>query len=312
MGDHTIAAPCTKAVARAFSAYMQAVRDGWETESFADALALEESRREDNWAPRWSYRQCGFYHRQLVPYFERFPRSQIRIYFFDELIDGPVQIAQEIYAFLGVDENFEPETKARYNVSGVSRNKSIQALLSKPNPLLRGAVRAVLPTHLRQRTTSRLKQLNLQKIIGAMKSGTTSAYQYLRQHPAIYMPQNKEPKFFAWDGSEGPAFIGPGDEQGVDSTIFQLEAYQALFADVTSETAIGEASTAYLFFADNTAERIWRRIPEAKLIAFLRHPVERAYSAYMHLVRDGRETAGDFAAGLSLEAQRRRDNWAPL
>ena len=87
--------------------------------------------------------------------------------------------------------------------------------------------------------------------------------------------------------------------------------YEALFDPVTVETAIGEASNNYIY-NPWVAECIRRAIPDVRLIAVLRNPIERAFSAYMHVVRDGRETASDFREGLALEAQRIRDNWQPM
>lgn len=147
-------------------------------------------------------------------------------------------------------------------------------------------------------------------IIGAMKSGTTSLYEYLREHPEIYCSVTKEPWFFAWEGQQ-PSHNGPGDDRSDRATITRLEDYRALFAGVTTETAIGEASTHYLFYPW-VPQRIRYHIPHAKLIVLLRNPVDRAYSAFMHLVRDDRETVGDFCEALALEEQRARDNWEPI
>ncbi|NET04130.1 MAG: sulfotransferase domain-containing protein [Symploca sp. SIO2B6] len=104
-------------------------------------------------------------------------------------------------------------------------------------------------------------------IIGAMKSGTTTLYDSLNAHPQIYMSRLKEPHFFSYDGKE-------------NYPITNLEDYQALFQGVSNETAIGEASTTYLFNS-KAVERIKHYIPQVKLIAILRDPAERAYSLYL-------------------------------
>ena len=64
-------------------------------------------------------------------------------------------------------------------------------------------------------------------------------------------------------------------------------------------------------YAPQAAERIRHYIPNAKLIAVLRDPVDRAYSAYRHLVRDGRETLS-FEEGLAAEPSRTAANWHPI
>ena len=48
-------------------------------------------------------------------------------------------------------------------------------------------------------------------IIGAAKSGTTSLYYYLKQHPQVFMSSNKEPNFFVFKDLELPSFSGPVD-----------------------------------------------------------------------------------------------------
>ena len=150
-------------------------------------------------------------------------------------------------------------------------------------------------------------------VIGAGKSGTTSLYHYLRQHPQIFMSPTKEPKFFALEGV-GIYFRGPGDQEVMTQTadnrsVTEIGAYERLFDGVRGEKAIGEASPIYLHSPQAPA-RIRHHIPDAKLVAVLRNPVERAYSAYLHQVRDGREWLG-FREALRAEEGRIRDGWAP-
>ena len=145
-------------------------------------------------------------------------------------------------------------------------------------------------------------------IIGAGKSGTTSLYHYLRQHPQIFMSAIKEPKFFALEG-DNLDFRGPGDRQVLlKDTIVRREDYLQLFNGADGAKAIGEASTIYMNEGD-TAEKIAESIPDVRIIAILRHPADRAFSAYMHLRRDGRETIRDFSQALALEPERIRQGY---
>lgn len=145
-------------------------------------------------------------------------------------------------------------------------------------------------------------------IIGTGKAGTTSLYHLLRQHPQIFMSPVKEPNFFAFEG-ERPGFRGPGDDRTVNrESIVRLEDYCRLFAGARSETALGEASTRYLE-VPGTAARIRAHVPEARLIAILRNPVERAFASYLHHRRDGREPCASFAEALRLEDRRTREQW---
>jgi hypothetical protein len=147
-------------------------------------------------------------------------------------------------------------------------------------------------------------------IIGAAKSGTTSLYHYLRQHPQIYMSPVKEPKFFALAGEKFD-YRGPGDQEDMQHhSITNIETYHALFEKAFNQSAIGEASTLYLY-SPKAAAQIRRYIPEAKLIAILRHPVDRAYSNFLYMVRRGNERLRDFTLALQEEEARIRAGWMP-
>jgi len=144
-------------------------------------------------------------------------------------------------------------------------------------------------------------------IIGAGSSGTTSLYHYLKQHPDIFMSPIKEPRFFYLEG-EQLNFRGPGDQQIIRSSVTNPEDYQKLFEGVTNETATGEASPIYLNSA-RASERIRHYLPEAKLIAILRNPVDRAYTNFLNKVQQGREPFTDFREALQEEEKRIRANW---
>lgn len=132
-------------------------------------------------------------------------------------------------------------------------------------------------------------------IIGAQKSGTTSLYEYLRQHPQVYMSPIKEPHFFTYEGAHPPS-------PGIVTNWF---AYQALFSGAKEHhIAVGEASPSYLH-AEYAPERIARYLPEVRLIAILRHPAERAFANWVHNVEQGREQL-DFREALAAEEDRIR------
>ncbi len=78
-------------------------------------------------------------------------------------------------------------------------------------------------------------------IIGAAKSGTNAMYNYLRQHPQIFMSPVKEPRFFAFEG-ETPHFSGPQGARFSSDIVTTIDDYLKLFMAVTNQIAIGEAS----------------------------------------------------------------------
>jgi hypothetical protein len=148
-------------------------------------------------------------------------------------------------------------------------------------------------------------------VIGAQKAGTTSLYHYLTQHPQIYMSPVKEPCFFNYeinfDGEIVKEEFGNPGRQKV-ARFSNVEEYRSLFRGVQGEASIGEASPPYIY-VPGTAERIKRYVPEARVIAILRDPASRAYSAFLHAVRIGREPITDFAWALREEESRVRENW---
>ena len=89
------------------------------------------------------------------------------------------------------------------------------------------------------------------------------------------MPELKETRFFGYEGR--------GDRSNFP--IQSLGEYTALFDPVTGQKAIGEATPHYLIYP-GAAARIKALLPEARLIASLRNPVDRAYSIYQMNLRN--------------------------
>ena len=149
-------------------------------------------------------------------------------------------------------------------------------------------------------------------VIGGQRCGTTAFFATLRQHPELFMPSRKEPRFFAFV-DQPPAFVGPGAERFRQETVTEGPAYQALFAPATPTQRCGEASPIYLSatHAGVGAAAMRRLAPDVRLIALLRQPAERTYSAYWHHRRLGIEPLADFRAALAAEDRRRDAGWLP-
>ena len=144
-------------------------------------------------------------------------------------------------------------------------------------------------------------------IIGAGKSGTTSLYRYLVEHPEVFMSPKKEPNFFAFEGKQLD-FRGPGDDAAKNTSVTTKEEYLELFSGVRKEKAIGEASPVYIY-NDTAAERIHHYLPDVKLVAILRQPVDRAYSAFMMMIRADRESYSDFRKVIQDQGRRQKESW---
>ncbi len=113
-------------------------------------------------------------------------------------------------------------------------------------------------------------------VIGAMKTGTTSLYNYLRHHPQVFMPNTKEVNFFNpmrnW-------------RRGV-------EWYAQQFRDADSGVeAMGEASTSYAKFpwVKDVPSRVASVLGDVRLIYVIRDPIERMRSHYLHNLGTGQE-----------------------
>lgn len=131
-------------------------------------------------------------------------------------------------------------------------------------------------------------------IVGAQKSGTTSLYDYLSQHPQLLPSFEKEVHFF--DGGLDP---------GIDNYAKGVTWYRANFpfkreADIHLKAF--EASPLYLF-NPLAPKRIVDLLPHVKLLFLLRNPTERAISHYFHEKQLQRES---LSIDIALQAEENR------
>jgi hypothetical protein len=127
-------------------------------------------------------------------------------------------------------------------------------------------------------------------IAGAPKCGTTSLWNYLRAHPAVFMPANKEPNYFC---SDLPA----------DLRVGTLAEYEALFSTAPPDTLTGEASVFYLY-SKVAIGQIMARNANAKIIVMLRNPVEATRSMHSFRWNNRLEDVSDFERAWRLQAAR--------
>lgn len=121
-------------------------------------------------------------------------------------------------------------------------------------------------------------------IIGAQKAGTTSLHYYLKQHPDIFMPDVKEIDLFAKDYS-------------LDRTNGYLDIY---YKKLKGQKIVGMSYVNLLYFP-SVPEKVHAYNPNMKLIALLRNPIDRAYSAYWYMRSNGWETCCSFEEALIRE-----------
>jgi hypothetical protein len=122
------------------------------------------------------------------------------------------------------------------------------------------------------------------------------------------MSEIKEPRFFAYEGERPETFGGPGAAILIDSVVKTQTEYERLFDAANGKRIVGESSPAYLY-SPVAAARINDALPNAKIVAVLRDPCERAYSHWVDNVTNGWEPVRDFGRALDLAEQRDQENW---
>ena len=146
-------------------------------------------------------------------------------------------------------------------------------------------------------------------LLGAPKCGTSALHKALQGHPQLFLPEVKEPKFFLTDGPPPSSGGGPGDLETWGEHVWRRADYEALFDPAPAGSLRGEGTVFYLYDTD-AQQRIHRLVPDAKLIAVLRDPVERAHSNWSHLRQAGLEPEADFLTACEREPERRTAGWA--
>ncbi len=131
---------------------------------------------------------------------------------------------------------------------------------------------------------------------GAHKAGTTALHQALAQHPGLCAHPQSELSFFVEDEEY---------RHGFDSRTWRRYLPPARGARVFV------AKHVKLFYRRAALERLRACAPAVQLVLVLRHPVERAHSAYWHARAHGREELASFAAALAAEDARLRAGRAP-
>ncbi len=141
-------------------------------------------------------------------------------------------------------------------------------------------------------------------IVGHAKSGTTALYEMLRRHPQVYMPELKEPWFFASDMQ--PRFAP--DIGGLPPQT--LAEYAELFRDAGPDQQVGEASSSYLW-SRTAASAIADVQPRAKIIAILREPASFLRSLHLQLLQSHVESEQDLRRAIALEGARAEGKRVP-
>ena len=139
-------------------------------------------------------------------------------------------------------------------------------------------------------------------VVGAGRSGTTSLRQHLGAHPDVFVTGTKSPDYFVSD-LPMPDWEVPVARRMARNWVSSRAEYDALFAQVTTERAVGDVSPGYLQ-ARSAAHSIAAAFPDARIVAILRDPVERAHAHWLGRRRDGIERRTDFRSVIEGELAR--------
>lgn len=144
-------------------------------------------------------------------------------------------------------------------------------------------------------------------IAGFPKCGTTSLHHYLSEHPQIFMPSQKELHFFTYE-ILSKLKNGPKDGAVKKTQIQDSKKYLDFYRNVKNEIAVGDASPSYINYP-NQFLKIKEYLEDPKFIIVLRDPINRAYSNYLHLKREQRETL-TFKEAVNRENKRIKDKYS--
>jgi hypothetical protein len=145
-------------------------------------------------------------------------------------------------------------------------------------------------------------------LVGAARAGTTALYHALRGHPELLVPAIKEPNYFALGGRPA-AFPDPGAKRVNQRSVHVAADYLALYGGRNGRRRGVDCSPVYLY-SPIAAAAIAAVQPRAKIICVLRHPVDRAFSSYLHMRKLGSEEATSFDQALRNEpANVARNYW---
>jgi len=199
---------------------------------------------------------------------------------FERLVERPRESLEELCSFFDLDADAEyveaataivkPPKTSRDRVAWAESDvRAVEAIIESSS-----AHRAYMdskPTRIYSSTNSRIARSRHGPdflVVGAQRAGTTLMHRMLALHPEVYIPkQRKEIHFFDQHYSRGEMW------------------YRKFFlVDRDEFSALGEVTPSYLPHP-SAPERIRKFYPEMRLIAVLRDPVARIWSAYHHLRR---------------------------
>lgn len=161
-------------------------------------------------------------------------------------------------------------------------------------------------------------------VIGVVKGGTTSLYDYLNQHPEIYLPPIKEINHFSDKDIDHASFL-PGYAQDVDLDLERYfdkgmpemihiahvrseKDYARLYSPAGPEQIKGDISNSYMI-CPSSAGAIHSYNPNARIIVVLRNPIRRVWSQYLMNLREAKTNREDLLSELESDSKAVKTGW---
>ena len=115
---------------RTFSHYQMALRYGHTNLNFRKAIDKDLKQKKKGWGISELFIELSMYEEQIKRYLELFPADQLKILYFDDLKERPVDLLDELTTFLGINpiENLSGE---KYNVGSIPRFKKLNTLVAR-------------------------------------------------------------------------------------------------------------------------------------------------------------------------------------
>ncbi len=147
-------------VDRAYSSFNYAKSYGLEPlKTLAEGMEAESQRIRENCSLLLRYRDLGLYAQQLTRYYNVFPRDQIKVILFEDLVQDPAEVVRQLFEFTGVATDFSPDPDLRANVSRrPDDNNPLHQLINSEN-LVRSAVRMIVPMSTRRKIREFVRDL---------------------------------------------------------------------------------------------------------------------------------------------------------
>ncbi|MFZ1687979.1 MAG: sulfotransferase [Flavobacteriales bacterium] len=173
-GDTRIGMVLRDPVERTWSSYMHFVKDLHEPLDFRAALAAEAERAAAGWDFMWHHLAVSRYAGQVEAYARSFPA--VRVFFFEDLRNDQGVFLNEVCNFVGVDPAMLPTDLEAHNPGGVAKNKTLQKLITRENPiksLVRPIARLLFPREKLKQARKYMKSRNLERGEGLQPADRT-------------------------------------------------------------------------------------------------------------------------------------------